>query len=225
MDRIYVMQLVRSFQVGQISRRAFLQRASVAVGGMAAANLLLAACQPVTREGAVRPVTEATPTGEGVGTPETNMTTEAGLVAEMVEYPGPGGAALSGYMARPEGEGTHPGVIVIQEWWGLNDQIRSVARRLADAGYAALVPDLYRGKSTLEEQEAHHLMSGLDFGDAATQDVRGAAQYLKARCAQASAQAGAQAGAKVGVTGFCMGGALTWLALANVPEVDAGVAW
>ena len=88
MDRIYVMQLVRSFQVGQISRRTFCGGRARAVGGMAAANLLLAACVPVRREGAVRPVTEATPTGEGVGTPETNMTTEEGLIAESVEYPG-----------------------------------------------------------------------------------------------------------------------------------------
>jgi hypothetical protein len=65
MDRIYVMQLVRSFQVGQISRRAFLQRATAAVGGVAAANLLLAACRPITAT--PRPVTEETPTGEGVG--------------------------------------------------------------------------------------------------------------------------------------------------------------
>ena len=141
-------------------------------------------------------------------------------MAATIEFRRPDGKTANGYLAEPAA-GSGPGVIVIQEWWGLNDQIRSVARRLADAGYAALVPDLYRGKSTLEEQEAHHLMSGLDFGDAATQDVRGAAQYLKARCAPA----GAEAGAKVGVTGFCMGGALTWLALANVPEVDAGVAW
>ena len=96
MDRIYVMQLVRSFQVGQISRRAFLQRASAAVGGMAAANLLLAACQPVS--GTPRPVLEATPSGEGVGTSETNLTSEEGLTAEMVEYAGPAGDMLPGYV-------------------------------------------------------------------------------------------------------------------------------
>jgi len=75
----------------------------------------------------------------------------------------------------------------------------------AVAGYVALVPDLYRGKSTVEAEEAHHLMSSLQFGEAATQDVRGAVQHLKARCP------------KVGVTGFCMGGVLTLMALARVP--------
>jgi carboxymethylenebutenolidase len=104
-------------------------------------------------------------------------------------------------------------VVVIQEWWGLNDQIRGVADRLAQAGFTALVPDLYRGKSTVEAAEAEHLMTNLNFGDAAGQDVRGAVLYLKARCP------------KVGVTGFCMGGALTLLAAVHVPEADAGVVW
>jgi carboxymethylenebutenolidase len=88
-----------------------------------------------------------------------------------------------------------------------------VAERFAAAGYFALVPDLYRGQSTVEAQEAQHLMTGLDFGDAASQDIRGAVQYLKARSG------------KVGVTGFCMGGALTLLSLTQSPEVDAGVVW
>jgi carboxymethylenebutenolidase len=89
-----------------------------------------------------------------------------------------------------------------------------VADRLAHAGYTALVPDLYRGKSTVEAEEAHHLMTGLDFGAAASQDVRGAVQHLKAL----------QPAHKVGVTGFCMGGALTVLSLTMAPEADAGVA-
>jgi carboxymethylenebutenolidase len=102
---------------------------------------------------------------------------------------------------------------VLQEWWGVNDQIRGVADRYAAAGYTALVPDLYRGKSTVEAAEAEHLMQGLNFGDAAGQDARGAVQYLKTRCG------------KVGVTGYCMGGALTLLSMVHVPEVDAGVVW
>ena len=104
-------------------------------------------------------------------------------------------------------------MVVIQEWWGLNAQICGVADRLAEAGYRALVPDLYRGASTVEAEEAHHLMSGLDFGDAAGQDIRGAVQFLKA------------GSAKVGLTGFCMGGALTLLSLCVAPEIDAAVVW
>jgi carboxymethylenebutenolidase len=132
-------------------------------------------------------------------------------MGQMIDFQRPDGKTVRGYLAEA-GAGA-PSVVVIQEWWGLNDQIRGVANRLAEAGFVALVPDLYRGKSTVEAEEAHHLMTALDFGDAATQDVRGAVQHLKARCP------------KVGVTGFCMGGALTLLALANVPEVDAGVVW
>lgn len=132
----------------------------------------------------------------------------------MIQFNRPDGQALQGYLAEPAQPAGAPGVVVIQEWWGLNDQIRGVADRLAAAGYRALVPDLYRGKLTVEQEEAHHLMSHLNFGDAATQDVRGAVQHLKAG-----------GSAKVGVTGFCMGGALTVLALCNVPEADAGVIW
>lgn len=131
----------------------------------------------------------------------------------MVSFNRPDGQGIQGYLAEPAQAAGAPAVVVIQEWWGLNDQIRGVADRLAEAGYRALVPDLYRGKSTVEAEEAHHLMTGLNFGDAASQDVRGAVQYLKA------------GSAKVAVTGFCMGGALTLLSLVNVPELDAGVVW
>lgn len=133
-------------------------------------------------------------------------------MASMISYPRPDGQSVSAYLAEPEG-GSGPGVVVLQEWWGLNDQIRGVADRLALAGYVALVPDLYRGKSTVEAEEAHHLMSNLKFGEAAAQDVRGAVAYLKTRCP------------KVGVTGFCMGGVLTVMAMTAVPEADAGVSW
>ena len=88
--------------------------------------------------------------------------------------------------------------------------------RLAGAGFTALVPDLYRGKSTVEQEEAHHLMTGLDFGDAASQDVRGAVQELKRRSLGSG---------KVAITGFCMGGALTLLGLGAAPEADAAVVW
>lgn len=134
-------------------------------------------------------------------------------MSSTVSYQRPDGQAVNGYLAEAATPGG-PAVVVIQEWWGMNDQIRGVADRFAEAGFTALVPDLYRGKSTVEAEEAHHLMSNLNFGDAATQDLRGAVQFLKGRGAP-----------KVGVTGFCMGGALTLLTLANVPEADAGVVW
>jgi carboxymethylenebutenolidase len=133
-------------------------------------------------------------------------------MSKSISYRRPDGASVNGYLAGESA--TAPGVVVIQEWWGINDQIKGVADKLAAAGYRALVPDLYRGKTALDAHEADHLMKGLDFGSAAGQDVRGAVQHLKAT-----------GSAKVGVTGFCMGGALTLLAAVNVPEADAFVAW
>ncbi len=135
-------------------------------------------------------------------------------MSKTVDFKRPDGGQLSGYLAEPAQPTGAPALVVIQEWWGLNEQIRGVADRFARAGYRALVPDLYRGKSTLDAEEAHHLMTGLNFGDAASQDVRGALQYLKST-----------GSAKAGVTGFCMGGALTVLATVMAPECDAAVTW
>jgi carboxymethylenebutenolidase len=134
-------------------------------------------------------------------------------MGKTITFKRPDGQDVQGHLVEPARADGAAAIVVIQEWWGLNDQIRGVADRLAQAGYIALVPDLYRGKSTVEAEEAHHLMSGLNFGDAASQDIRGALQYLKTRAG------------KVGVTGFCMGGALTLLALCAAPEADAGVVW
>jgi carboxymethylenebutenolidase len=135
-------------------------------------------------------------------------------MSQQVKFQRPDGDTVAGYLAeadRPVGA-----IVVIQEWWGLNDQIRGVAQRLASAGFTALVPDLYRGKSTVEEEEANHLKSDLDFADAASQDIRGALQHLK----------GLKLGSgKVAITGYCMGGALTWLAAQQAPEADAAVVW
>jgi carboxymethylenebutenolidase len=135
-------------------------------------------------------------------------------MGKMISFKRPDGQSVNGYLAEPQQGAKAPGMVVIQEWWGLNDQIKGVADKLAKAGYRALVPDLYRGKVALEANEAEHLMTNLNFGDAAGQDVRGAVQHLKS-----------SGSAKVGVTGFCMGGALTLLSAVNVPEINAAVAW
>jgi carboxymethylenebutenolidase len=127
----------------------------------------------------------------------------------MIEFARPDGGKTKGYLATA-GQG-RPGVVVIQEWWGLNDQICGVADRFARAGYNALAPDLYKGRLTTQPDEANHLMTGLDFADATHQDLRGAAQHLQR-----------QSG-KVAVMGYCMGGALTIAAAVRVPEFAAGV--
>ena len=132
----------------------------------------------------------------------------------MISYKRPDGTSVEAYLIEPANPTNAPGVVVIQEWWGLDDEIKNVANRLAKAGYRALVPDLYRGKLALEANEAEHLMNDLNFGDAASQDIRGAVQYLKGT-----------GSTKVAVTGFCMGGALTVLSAGLVPECDATVVW
>ena len=127
----------------------------------------------------------------------------------MIDFKRPDGSTCKGYLAEA-GKGK-PGLIVIQEWWGLNDQIKRVADRFAAAGYNALAPDLYQGRVTQKPDEANHLMSGLDFVGASDQDIAGAVTYL------------ASISRKVGVTGFCLGGALTIAACARVPGIACGV--
>jgi carboxymethylenebutenolidase len=126
-----------------------------------------------------------------------------------IQFNRPDGGKTRGYFASA-GNGK-PGIVVIQEWWGLNDQICGIADRFARAGYNALAPDLYKGRVTAVPDEANHLMTGLDFPGATFQDIRGAAQHLKSL------------GSKVAVLGFCMGGALTVAAAVHVQEAAAGV--
>jgi carboxymethylenebutenolidase len=135
------------------------------------------------------------------------------MAQQMIEFPRPDGKTIAGYYVEPAAGVHAPGMVVIQEWWGLNAQIKGVAERFAGAGFRVLVPDLFRGTVTVDAKEAEHLMTGLDFGDAAGQDLRGAVAYLK------------RTSAKVGVNGFCMGGALSLLVAANVPAADAVTAW
>jgi carboxymethylenebutenolidase len=130
-------------------------------------------------------------------------------MGQMIEFVRPDGGKTRGYHAET-GTG-RPAVVVIQEWWGLNDQICGVVDRFADAGFNALAPDLYEGRVTQQPDEASHLMNGLDFMGATTQDIRGAVKHLQGR------------GSKVCVMGFCMGGALTIAAAVHVPEVSAAV--
>jgi carboxymethylenebutenolidase len=117
-------------------------------------------------------------------------------MGEHVTYPSNGGSS-EGYLASPT-SGTGPGVIVIQEWWGLVPHITSLADRFAAAGFVALAPDLYHGVQTTEPDEAGKLVMGLAMDEAA-KDIAGAADYLAARDGVAGG---------VGAVGFCMGGSL-----------------
>jgi carboxymethylenebutenolidase len=130
-------------------------------------------------------------------------------MGDIVDFPSNGNGA-SGYLAIPEG-GTGPGVIVIQEWWGLDSGIREMADRLAEAGLVALAPDLYHGELAghTEMDKAGELMSRLP-ADRAARDMSGAVDYL--------ADHDATTGDGIGVVGFCMGGMLTFVLAAQRPD-------
>src|SRR6266852_6037645 len=133
-------------------------------------------------------------------------------MGQIVEFSCNGGTT-SGYLAIPE-KGSGPGVIVIQEWWGLVDHIKDVCNRFAGEGYVALAPDLYHGQSAKSPDEAGKLMMALGI-DEAEKDLRGAIQYLLSH--------NATTGAKVGTIGFCMGGALSLYAASKNAQVGACV--
>jgi len=118
-------------------------------------------------------------------------------MGEMVQFPFDGGNT-SGYLATPK-QRSGPGLIVIQEWWGLVDHIKDVCDRFADEGFVALAPDMYHGKTTKSPDEAGKLMMALRI-DQAEKDLGAAVQYLLTLDSTTSKQ--------IGVIGFCMGGAL-----------------
>jgi len=119
------------------------------------------------------------------------------------------GSMGSGYLA----DGGGPGVIVIQEWWGLVPHIKDVADRFAAEGFTALAPDLYRGEAASEPDEAGKLMMGLKL-DRAGKDLSGAIDFLQERTGRT----------KVGVVGYCMGGGLTLTLACQRPDAVAAAA-
>jgi carboxymethylenebutenolidase len=128
-------------------------------------------------------------------------------MGEIVEFPS-NGHTCSGYVSVAT-SGGGPGLIVIQEWWGLVPHIQEVVDRFAAAGFTALAPDLYHGEKTTEPDEAGKLMMALNMGEAA-RDMGGAIDFLLARDDVTTAT--------VGVTGFCMGGGLALLLAAQRPD-------
>ena len=138
-------------------------------------------------------------------------------MGEMVTFPSNGSQA-EGYLAVPD-RGQGPGVVVIQEWWGLNDQIKEVCDRYAGEGFVALAPDLYHGEGAAppKADEAGQLMMALNIEQAA-KDMAGAVDYLRGH--------DAVTGDGVGVVGFCMGGGLAlWLATLRPDAVKAAVSY
>jgi carboxymethylenebutenolidase len=135
-------------------------------------------------------------------------------MGSMIEFVRPDGKTAPAYFAPAAKGRESPGIVLFEEWWGLDERIKATADRLASDDFNVVVPDLYRGRVATTPDEATHLMQGLDFSDAATQDAAGAAQFLRER------------GAKhVGVMGFCAGGALSMLSVIHGREFDAASTW
>jgi len=135
------------------------------------------------------------------------------MAGSMITFPS-NGVDGRGYLAVPE-SGSGPGIVVIQEWWGLNDQIKAVCDTYAQAGFVALAPDLYRGKLTTEPDEAGKLVMSLNL-ERAGKDMGGAIDALRDHPAVTSKG--------VGVTGYCVGGGLALLLATQRPDAVVAVA-
>jgi carboxymethylenebutenolidase len=127
-----------------------------------------------------------------------------------VEFPA-NGATAKGYLAEPDGEG--PGVVVLQEWWGVDDHIRDVCDRFASEGFVALAPDLFHGETTDQPDEAQQKMMAMNM-DEAEKEMRGAVQFVAQH---------EKCNGNVGSVGFCLGGGLSMWAAATNADIGAAV--
>jgi len=138
----------------------------------------------------------------------------AEITTQEVSYPGRIGN-LKGYVARPAGDGARPVVIVVQEWWGLNENIKDIARRFANEGYFAIAPDLYSrqgNKVATDPNTAAQLMGGLKTEDG-IEDLKSTINWIRG---QKDAKA-----SKIGITGYCMGGTYATLLPCESKEISA----
>ena len=133
----------------------------------------------------------------------------ADITTDMLDY-ATNGSNASGFLARPSGDGPFPAVIVVQEWWGVNDNIKDIVRRFANEGFVAFAPDLYHGTETSEPDDAQKLMMQTDM-PRASQELVKAAEYLSQQPYVGS----------IGSTGFCMGGGLALTLATDTPLIKA----
>jgi carboxymethylenebutenolidase len=147
-------------------------------------------------------------------------TPETGLIIEEIRFPGFNGYQMPAYVARPQGAGRRPAIIVINEIFGIHAYVKDVCRRLAQQGYVAIAPDYFDragDPSILTDLAQIRLIVATATHLQVLGDTEGAIHWLRTRRFVA--------GGKIGVTGFCWGGAIVWLACARLAHVKAGVAW
>src|SRR5512144_1673647 len=181
-------RLLESYRAGTITRREFIRRAVLWTGSVAIASSLL---------------DSLTPAAVNANQVDPN---DPALTSADVQYPAADGASINAYVTRPKADGRRPAVIVVSDNTGLDDHNRDVGRRLAKAGYVAIVPDLVSrdgGTGSFPSREAVAQAIGKLTDDNVMKDLMGAHNYIKA---QNYVQAN-----KIGVIGFCWGGGKTLL--------------
>lgn len=129
-----------------------------------------------------------------------NLASQGDISAGIISYHSDGNT-VDGYLVRPNDSAAHPGVILVQEWWGIEPHIKELTERLARQGYVVLAPDLYHGKVVSEPDEAQKALMALNMDNAVT-EIRHGIDYLQSRDDVAPK--------KLGLVGFCMGGFLAW---------------
>ena len=193
--------LMDSYRAGTITRREFLRRAMLWTGSMAVASSLLDSLSPT----AVHAANQVDPN-------------DPALISTDVKYPAADGASINAYVTRPKGDGRRPAVIVVSDNWALDDHNRDVGRRLAKAGYVAIVPDVVSrvgGTSSFaSREEVVKAISQLS-DDNVMKDLMGAQNYIKG---QSFVQPD-----KIGVVGFCWGGGKTFLFTTQSKDLAATV--
>jgi carboxymethylenebutenolidase len=193
--------LMESYRAGSITRREFLRRAMLWTGSMAVASSLLDSLSPT----AVHAANQVDPN-------------DPALISTDVKYTAADGASINAYVTRPKGDGRRPAVIVVSDNWALDDHNRDVGRRLAKAGYVAIVPDVVSrvgGTSSFaSREEVVKAISQLS-DDNVMKDLMGAQNYIKG---QSFVQPN-----KIGVVGFCWGGGKTFLFTTQSKDLAATV--
>ena len=175
--------------------------------------LLLAACSDSPKEDFMDRMEREHEGDAPVENAAQNLKQSAEVSGEEVQYATVGGQEISGYLARPEGVAVTPGIIVIHEWWGLNDNIRMMTDKLAGEGYTALAVDLYKGKEAESPDSAGTYARSVD-DDEALDNLPQAYGYLNEK----------QQADNIGVIGWCFGGAWSLnTALAHPQKIDATV--
>ena len=192
--------LVERYHAGKITRREFMQRAMLWTGSVAVASSLLDSLSPsLARADQVDP-------------------NDPALISADVKFPSADGASIGAYVTRPKGDGRRPAVIVVSDNWALDDHNRDVGRRLAKAGYVAIVPDVVSregGTSSFPNREAVAQAISKLSDDNVMKDLMGAQNYIKG---QSFVQAN-----KIGVIGFCWGGGKTFLFATQSKDLAATV--